>query len=517
MNKVTLVYAMCVFCVLFCAYLSFQPPLKHRWTTTILKYRLALFGYATAVLCFFVLFSQSAHAFEIAIPIKITSLPFFGDVELESKEQSAVSGLIFTCLFLFVPRIRTPIEWIRKKFWEFAAIPKQAEMLSDMLMSAQYNAPEEIQNDTRFAIHDQDLSYEDLLQHGEGPSRDWIKLVTIYVLLRRTISNEENRNGEIDEKQSSFTRYRNNSWRCIEDKYSKQQSDAQDIFNSPEMVTPRKVADFPHDCNSLMREMMRLISCIAMRSAGNITRVHEEMEAWGFVNMVQPNYGLSRDDVTNLSIFVLFFMVVAFPVVRGQEDFMNNLGLATTVAITMAISVLCATVPKLEWPKVAAREVRASTHNFILDVLSGRKSYAYVLSGVAAMLFCFISISVYFALETPQFDLEYVRDRWQLRWPWLLLPFTNAFTVAFLVDNRAPDTGTKWTKKDFWEACMAGVVLGVSMWFVILMINEIDAEKNYAGLQSVGMILVMMIFGFCMGVYALLVVRPTINNSEDRA
>ena len=240
MDANSVLYGMYIACTLGCAYRHFRPPPEHRWTTTILKYWLACSGYALIILCIFILFSESSA---IALPL-IPLIPWLPNNNgiLELDRQGPLAGLILTIFFLFVPRVQKPQEWIRKKFWEIAAIPKQAEILSDALMKAQYNVPDTLQYDTRYKINTQSLDYEHLLENGGKLGKDWIKLVSIFIKLKQLISDEERRDRENNAESSAFTRYRNRTWSSIEEKYATQEAFAPTILkesqNGNEMVTP---------------------------------------------------------------------------------------------------------------------------------------------------------------------------------------------------------------------------------------------------------------------------------------
>ena len=526
MNSNHILYSLCTFAVLGYAYVRFRPPPEHRWTTTTLKYRSAFIGYAFAIVCFFLVFSNSANAFSLPLPtgwIPWVPSQVRDQVGLVLQE-GPLTGLLLTTIFLFVPGARKPEEWIRKKFWEIAAIPKQAEILTDLLMTTQYAVPETLQDDTRLEVRTQDLDYEYLLENDGKLGKNWIRMVSVFIKLDQLISHEEEREIERGMENIAFIRYRNGAWRSIKREYKKQQSVASKLFadrmelsadgEDETRSTPEAERLFLSGYNPLMRDMLRLIICSTMRSARNMKQVHEEIEEWGFAKLVQPNYGLSIHDCTNLSIFVLFYMGVAFALVRTGESFLSNLLLAITVAVVMVTSILCATIPRTEWPKLAAREYENSGRKPIFDFLSGRKTFAYILSGVAAMAFCFVVLSTYFILTVD--DIEIIAGKWAVRWPWVLIPFANAFVVACLVDNKTPETQGKWNKKNFREACLAGIFLGMFMLISALLINSLDQDKNYEGFQLAFMVSVMMAFGFLLGWCALLLFRPAIGSTEDR-
>ena len=526
MNSNHILYGLCTFAVLGYAYVRFRPPPEHRWTTTTLKYRSAFIGYASAIVCFFLIFSNSANEFGLPVPTGLIAwVPSeVGNQVKQVLQQGPLTGLPLTTIFLFVPGARKPEEWIRKKFWEIAAIPKQAEILTDLLMTTQYAVPETLQDNIRLEMRTQDLDYEYLLENDGKLGENWIRMVSVFIKLDQLISHEEEIEIEKGMENIAFIRYRNGAWRSIKREYEKQRPVASELFADRMELSADGVDEarstakaeklFLSGYNPLMRDMLRLIICSTMRSVRNMKQVHEEIEEWGFTKLVQPNYGLSIHDCTNLSIFVLLYMGVAFALVRTGESFLSNLLLAVTVAMILVTSILCATVPKTEWPKLAARDYENSDRKPIFDFLSGRKTFAYILSSVAAMAFCFVVLSTYFTLTVD--DIETIADKWAVRWPWVLIPFANAFVVACLVDNRTPETQGKWKKKNFREACLAGIFLGMFMLISALLINASDPNKNYEGIQLASMVFVMMAFGFLLGWCALLLFRPAIGSTADR-
>lgn len=474
------------FLVLLFARSRFSTPARFTASTTVWRFRVAAWSYYAAVLMTFTLL-----AFVIADTPGIVNAVGSGAAlpsALDEVSAPVLAALLLTTLMPHFPLLTRVDEWLLTFFREMGNIPAEVRALRHRLKKSEPQISDEarlellklVETDVRLlAIDARDLRFDAdgspqhaytkvlaLLSRIEhlGTDRDFCRVVEMFGDEYRRI-------------QSRFEELTVQAVRC----FALSEGEPPEALPSAAAISPVLECrrNFKEKCDELYGLMCELVAYAVLRCGRSRADRNAKLAGLGFSVLDEDDRGIDADQIVAVAFAIFVIMVGGISLFGGRAGEPHRvLLLSVMIAVIYGVAIFCAVLPKVGTPAAMAS--------------AGRPVRVYLLSGLAAATAGLIISVAFKTLMWQDFTKAAGDMRWA--WPWSLMSFMFAVTIAALCDN-APggkdSNGNGDTKKDeerwlrWAEGTVAAVVLAVTAAFIWRLLDGLAQMPEWPTERSV--------------------------------
>jgi hypothetical protein len=497
-NTLAVQWAFGALVVLLDAWDRFRKPVPTRTTTTFWRYWSACLGYVVAMLALFVLLGGGIVSFDIQalapvigqIPDNISALP-----------GPLLSALVLTSLLPHMPVLARIDDSIKQWFWDVGNIPTEVRMLGTQLAVARYayKAHEHVLHaaTAAFATHRADPQW---LAEPEGSLKlRWAHCVALIVQLGQW-EGERGYARYLDQNKGELKKLRSRVESLSEWLNAHTLTELDGNNGSASLARLRKSVD--DDIASLWRDLCCFAAGGVLNETWNDKQRRAALTRLGFAALPHEANRLNSHDivlVVGLVFIALLFIPLAMRRFFDPDMLPVNVRVLVMVPIVYAIAIVAAIYPKSVW-SCATRSA------------GGPRPYAgYAISGVIAAVAAFIvgvlfrfafdsQGNVFQTLSAPgAFGKAWVASI--ERWPWLLMTFFAAISIAWTADDYSPAHAEVPGWLRWAEAGALTTVFAAVQWLVLeLLVAAAPPERAQQLIDSQPrMLITACVVGACLG------------------
>lgn len=444
----------------------FNTPTSNRSTTTWLRYHVAAKTYWLVGLALFVLLGT----YRPLQAVLQHGLPLVGLTEEASKVAGALSPPLLAALFLTVllpraPYLSTLDKWTRRKLQHMAAIPFEARRVSAELRTAAFTVPDAMRHRVTAELLAEDFHADDVLfAESSAPQFVWTK---ISVLMRHLDGLEADHGfaafmtaypAELAQLRSQYKLLLPKARKCFRLTRDLPAEPEDERSRVPDAVREYR-DEFADQAAALLGAIYDFLSRGVLQSRHSYAARCDVLKELGFgVEFSSSPLTLNQHVTLFLLLNTLLIagFVVAEPADRGA--FGDVLFRSVRIAVLYNVAILCA-VYRPRRLRLAQRDERG-----FLPV-----AWYLTIGGVAAACALVVNVALkalgrldLIALNFAELPGVVLTDLSQ-KYPWLVMTFVTAGTVAFLTDVTPGPVLTASRLRWLEGALMAGVATAASL------------------------------------------------------
>lgn len=445
------------FLVFLFARSRFNTPARFAASTTVWRYRIAAWCYYVSTLITFTLLAFVVDD----TPGIIGAVGDGAALPSALAEVSApvLAALLLTTLMPHFPMLTKVDEWLLNFFRDVGNIPLEVRTWRDRLKKSGLV----IDNETRdeiAALVDSDprllaIARQDLRFEADGSCQH--EYTKVLVLLTRIEQLSAGRSfsrviemfgDEFRVMRSKFEEVTIQAARCFalsEGEHHASRGGGAAI--SPVLECRR---NFKEKCDDLYGLMCELVAYAVLHSGRSKADRNAKLAQLGFPVVEEDGRQINPDQIVAVACAIFVIVLGGASLFSGRSGPPHQmLFLAIMISVIYGVAIFCAVLPKAAWPAGDS---------------GGRPVRIYLLSGLAAAVSGMLISIAFKTLMWHNFLLAAEDLRWT--WPWSLMSFAFALTIAALCDNASDRDGeAPWLR---WaEGAVAGVVLAVTAAFIV--------------------------------------------------
>src|SRR5262245_10553979 len=410
--------------VLVFAYRRFNSPRTNRSSTTALRY------YTAAA--FYGVFALALYSALIGFPDLLRHVLEAGSDVLVPDWAKHLSspllvGLIRTLLLPNAPSLSGVAESIRQLFLSLASIPLEVQLLGARLQRARLSVRSAFQNEIATRLLLDGFDRGDVVfdagrsASARSPQQAWTKITALMTRLdtwkreRRYIGFIAGFADELAALENSYRQLAVKAKKCFSLKRS--------LDDAGVPAAGTGAADFQRDFlaqgDELLARITHYISRGILQCNPTDSGRNRELQRLGFQGRF-PRTRLTLNQLVWLFVGILVVVLTGFLVFGEGVRLEKALLHSAMIAAIYVVAVICAVYPKRRW-KLARFDgggLRPATYYLVVGLM------AAVASRLISLPFTF---SLMPAVAWQKFLQSY---------PWCLMSFMTAATVALLMDNR---------------------------------------------------------------------------------
>jgi hypothetical protein len=497
-NTLAVQWAFGALVVLLYAWDRFRKPVPTRSTTTFWRYWSAGVGYVVAMLALFVLLGGGIVSFDIQalapvigqIPDNISALP-----------GPLLSALVLTSLLPHMPVLARIDDAIKQWFWDVGNIPSEVRMLGTQLAAARYvyKAHEHSPQGAlaAFVAFGADLQW--LAEPDGSLKMRWAQCVALIAQLEQW-EGERGYARYLEQNKGELKKLRSRLEGLSQWLNARTLTELDGNSGSASVARLRKTVD--DDIASLWRDLCGFAASGVLNETWNDKQRRAALTRLGFAALPHEANRLDSHDIV-LVVGLVFIAMLFIPLAMRRffvPDMLPvNVRVLVMVPIVYAIAIVAAIYPKSVW-------------SFASRSAGGPRPYAgYAISGVIAAVAAFVvSVLFRFAFDSDGNVLQTLSapgafgKAWAAsieRWPWLLMTFFAAISIAWAADDYSPahvevPGWLRWA-----EAGALASVFAAVQWLVLeLLVAAAPPERAQQLIDAQPrMLITACVVGACLG------------------
>lgn len=478
--------------ILIYALERFNSPPTNRPSTTWLRYYSAAFIYVGLFELTYVLLCYHPELLQL-----LKELPGLEQLSVKPGDNNTLHLSVSTLLSVLVPKIlglyRIDLE-IRHQLQRVAAIPTEARRFAHEIQRSHYQPDGQLQIAVRSALRERGLE-------GAAEPEQLQPLRRLIAMMLRL------HEWEADLRFTPFLHERDAQYAHLQSRYQRVMEIARGYALPPvarsgasaEPASQRFVQAFDEEILALLQEGSELISHSLLKCCLRAVTREQELTHMGLVCRSEPQLTIDVDQLTLLfaaliALLTLYVMLVFRPQLGADASANSRMFvLLAKIPLIYTLAMICAVLPKQHWPLFQRRD-----HAHI-------PAFGYLLTGLmAATAAVLVSLLIDILLlwqGTPpagatswglaEASAKAWADYWARRFPFMLLPFTAAATMAFILDWQwLQRWGHGWPRR-LADATAMALAMGLAGWLVhalVLQLNPAMTNKLWAVVMLVVMI-----------------------------
>lgn len=478
------------FLVFLYAHGRFHSPPSNIGSTTLFRFHLAAcLYYAAAVLLFgflSVLLSDSPQILE--------GLLVDGDADMEKLKALSspiLAALLMTALLPNTWGLSKVDAWLLHLFQDLGNIPSEVRLWRDRLAASKLRIPEKAVDAMRKKVFESPLFSsvkEGYLRFEDDDSPQYRFTRLIYLMT--VVDGFKIAPGKYPRVLAQFE----DEYLAVRQRFEKAILTATRYFPvvaayddadpaAPAIVELKR--SFREHCEDAHECVCQLLARGILRSELTQLDRSKKLQALGFDSVEEAAAKLDPNKVLTVLCVVFLIVLSGIALIKGPGQITGALYIASMVAVIYGAAVVCALAPKLSWRHADVAE------------LGHRPVWSYLLSGALG-----VGSAIVVSIMFKSFNVGFLAALGDIRfsWPWYLLTFCVAVTLALFCDN----WGGRSTREPRWGRYAEGFGLAVLLAGTFLlaraMFEEIPGLKPDR-VPRIQILPVIFLIGFFLGAF----------------
>lgn len=499
-------------------YIQFNTPSTNRSSTTALRFHMAAFTYFLSYLLGFLIIAKFPE-------IVTVGLKQNGDAATNSIQEihKAVPllglALVITVVLPKIPGLNKVDTLFRGKLWEFAAIPSEENRISARLRDSGFTIPDSRLPRVLDIFKQNGFNINDNAREMSGEPQ---KLLTRVITLMDGLHTWETYHG-----LSGYLVLYKDDYQSIHDKYTALLRKAKiclELIRETRKTTKNKTAQyavkvctetFKEQAIEILDSVYHFISRGILHTKLTHKARYNTLLELGFTKPLLLEKGrITTNRIVTLLISFIGVLGLDFILMSKRVNINSNFDMAllvTMVATIYCAAILCAVGSKRKWDWTLRDENDTRPAPFYLFV-----GFISVLAAVAIVIFFrgLISMDLIKDLAFYKAFGTAAQFLYTNTYPFLLLSFVMASTLAFQLDNRVTKQLAAY-KLQWIEALSQAVISLIAAVIVVNWLSE--AVLKQIGAEPIGIIVGTTIIGLVIGYFVPTWYRSNADEGPKRA
>ncbi|WP_440997961.1 hypothetical protein [Arhodomonas sp. SL1] len=476
----------------------FNTPPTNRSSTTWLRYHLSALVYVGLFEITFALIARYPQLVEYVRAMAPTLEEALPDMTRDAEDPTSFTvgvAMLLSVLVPKVPGLARVDQTLRTALQRVAAIPHEARRLAKGIQRADFVLDPTLSGAIR--AHYENAGLEDgafSLEEQHAVAEHFHRLTAMMLTLERW---------EADRRFARFLQERREQHGRLRERYghimemargySQLQQQGVNAEGRPLGEAAEKFRKgFEAELQNLILEAAELVSHTLLKCCLRSASRFAELRAMGLRLSGEEHSRMNADQITIL-LGALVLILLLYSALVSDITQIEPLVRVAMVPTIYVFAVLAAVLPKQHWPMFQRRPGAPPP------------AFGYALSGLAAVVIAFcVAIVFRTLLELKGMSLlgalaEAWARFWEASYPWLLMSFVTAVSIAAIIDSTHLATmGAGWRRR-LVEAIVLGVVVGSTGAVVWFYIARLRTGTNVPVPPLAGVLSVSLLVGASLG------------------